>query len=148
MEVFSRRTLIPLLALILLSAVFFLLIPARIHGAVTPSVLLTTAIPTDRFAPPVEWVDDLESRLRTYFTKKYPTYDFTPYADELDRIRGAVTLGDRWGARREMGRFLSMLTSRAYGLSDDAAEELADLSQRLMPDEQFGIVYPGWGTDP
>jgi hypothetical protein len=115
---------------------------------VTPSVLLAAAIPTDRLAPPVEWVDDLENRLRTYFTKKYPTYDFAPYADELDRIRGAVTLGDRWGARREMGRFLSMLTSRAYGLGDDAAEELADLSQRLMPDEQFGIVYPGSGSDP
>ena len=148
MEVFSRRTLIPLLALILLSAVFFLLIPAHIHGTVTPSVLLVVATPTDRLAPPVEWVDDLENRLRTYFTKKYPTYDFAPYADELDRIRGAVTLGDRWRARREMGRFLSMLTSRAYGLGDDAAEELADLSQRLMPDEQFGIVYPGSGSDP
>ncbi len=148
MEVFSRRTLIPLLALILLSAVFFLLIPAHIHGAVTPSILLVAATPTERLAPQVEWVDDLENRLKTYFTKKYPTYDFAPYADELDRIRGAVTLGDRWRARREMGRFLSMLISRAYGLGDDAAEELADLSQRLIPDEQFGIVYPGSGTDP
>jgi hypothetical protein len=47
-----------------------------------------------------------------------------------------------------MGVFLSMLVSRAYGLGDDAAEELADLSQRIMPDEEFGIVYPGLEADP
>jgi hypothetical protein len=148
MEVVSRRTLIPLSALILLSAVSFLIIPARIHGSQIPSVLLTAAAPTDRLAPPVKWVDDLDHRLKTYFTKKYPTYDFAPYAHELDRIRSAVSLGDRWAAKREMGVFLSMLVSRAYGLGDDAAEELADLSQRIMPDEEFGIVYPGLEADP
>jgi hypothetical protein len=39
--------------------------------------------------------------------------------------------------------FLKMLAIRAYGLGDDAAEELAVLSQGIMPDEEFGIVYPG-----
>lgn len=148
MEVVSRRRLISLSALILLSAVFFLLMPARIHGSQTPSVLFTTAAPTDRLAPPVKWVDDLDHRLKTYFTRKYPKYDFAPYAHELDRIRNAVSVGDRWAAKREMGVFLSMLVSRAYGLGDDAAEELADLSQRIMPDEEFGIVYPGLEADP
>jgi hypothetical protein len=41
-----------------------------------------------------------------------------------------------------------MLASRAYGLGDDAAEELAMLSQRIMPDEEFGIVYPGSEREP
>ena len=36
-----------------------------------------------------------------------------------------------------------MLAIRAHGLGDDAAEELAVLSQRMMPDEEFGVVYPG-----
>lgn len=148
MELVSRRAFLPLLALILLSAVFFLIMPTRIHGGETPSVLVAAAAPTDRLAPPVNWVDDLEHRLRTYFTKKYPTYDFAPYAQELDRVRSAVSRGDRWGAKREMGVFLSMLASRAHGLGDDAAEELAVLSQRIMPDEEFGIVYPGSGTEP
>ena len=144
----SRRAFLPLLALILLSAVFFILVPTRIHGGDTPSVLLADAAPTDRLSPPVNWVDDLEHRLRTYFMKKYPAYDFVPYAQELDRIRSAVSRGDRWGAKREMGVFLTMLASRAYGLGDDAAEELAVLSQRIMPDEEFGIVYPGSGREP
>jgi hypothetical protein len=30
----------------------------------------------------------------------------------------------------------------------DAAEELAVLSRRIMPDEEFGIVYPGLETEP
>ena len=32
--------------------------------------------------------------------------------------------------------------------SPDAADELAMLSQRIMPDEEFGIVYPGSGKEP
>ena len=47
-----------------------------------------------------------------------------------------------------MGVFLTMLAIRAYGLGDDAAEELAVRSRRIMPDEEFGIVYPGSGGEP
>ncbi len=144
----SRRVFLPLLALILVPAVFSVRAPNPIQAGETPSFLLATAGPVERLSPPITWLDDLENRLMTYFTKKYPAYDFAPYAQELDRIRGAVSLGDRWGAKREMGVFLNMLASRAYGLGDDAAEELAVLSQRIMPDEEFGIVYPGSGTKP
>lgn len=144
----SRRVLLPLLALILVPPVFSVLAPNPIQAGETPSFLLATAAPTERLSPPVTWLDDLENRLTTYFTKKYPAYDFAPYAQELDRIRGALSLGDRWGAKREMGVFLTMLTSRAYGLGDDAAEELAVLSHRIMPDEEFGIVYPGSEAEP
>lgn len=92
----SRHVLLPLLALILVPAVFSVLAPNPIQAGETPSFLLATAVPTERLAPPVTWLDDLEHRLTTYFTKKYPAYDFSPYAQELDRIRGAVSLGDRW----------------------------------------------------
>ena len=144
----SRRVLLPFLALILVPPVFSVFAPNPIQAGETPSFLLATAAPTERLSPPLTWLDDLERRLTTYFTKKYPADDFSPYAQELDRIRGAVSLGDRWGAKREMGVFLTMLASRAYGLGDEAAEELAVLSQRIMPDEEFGIVYPGSGTKP
>ena len=144
----SRRVLLPLLALTLVPPVFSVIAPNPIQAGETPSFLLATVAPDERLSPPITWLDDLENRLMTYFTKKYPAHDFAPYAQELDRIRGAVSLGDRWGAKREMGVFLNMLASRAYGLGDDAAEELAVLSQRIMPDEEFGIVYPGSGTKP
>ena len=144
----SRRVLLPLLALILVPDVFFVLAPNLIQAGETPSFLLATAAPIERLSPPVTWLDTLTFKLTTYFTKTYPAYDFAPYAQELDRIRTALSLGDRWGAKREMGVFLNMLASRAYGLGDDAAEELAVLSQRIMPDEEFGIVYPGSETKP
>ena len=127
----SPQVLLPFLALILVPPVFSVLAPNPIQAGETPSFLLATAAPTERLSPPVTWLDDLEHRLTTYFTKKYPAYDFSPYAQELDRIRGAVSLGDRWGAKREMGVFLTMLAIRAYGLGDDAAEELAVLSQQI-----------------
>jgi hypothetical protein len=143
----SRRVLLPLLAQILVSPVFFVLAPDPVQAGETPAPLVATAAPTEHLSPPVTWLDDLERKLTTYFAKKYPAYDFSPYAQELDRIRGAVSLGDRWGAKREMGVFLKMLATRAYGLGDDAADELAVLSQQIMPDEEFGIVYPGSETD-
>jgi hypothetical protein len=143
-----RRVLLSLLAPILVPPVFSVLAPNPIQAGETSSFLLATAAPTERVSPPVTWLDDLENRLTTHFTKKYPEYDFSPYAQELSRIRGAVNLGDQWGAKRETGVFLKMLEIRAYGLGDDAAEELAVLSQRIMPDEEFGIVYPGSGRKP
>ena len=40
MEAVSRRAILPFWALILLSVVFFLLVPALIHGGDAPSALL------------------------------------------------------------------------------------------------------------
>ena len=51
-------------------------------------------------------------------------------------------------AHGEFGSALKMLAIGAYGLGDDAADELAVLSQRIMPDEEFDIVYPGSGRAP
>ena len=87
-----RRVLLSLLAPILVPSVFSVLATNPIQAGETPSFLLTTAAPTERLTPPVTWLDDLEQRLTTYFTKKYPAYDFSPYAEALDRIRGAVSL--------------------------------------------------------
>jgi len=144
----GRRILPPLLALILVLTVFSVLAPNSIQASESSSLLLATAAPTEHLSPSVAWLDNLEYRPTTYFTKKYPAYNFSPYVQELDRIRGAVSLGDRWGAKREMGMFLKMLAIRAYGPGDDAAEELAVLSQQMMPDEEFGIVYPGSEREP
>ncbi len=134
----SSRVFLLFLAPILVSTVCSVLASASLQARENPSFLLAT----ERLVQPVTWLDHLEHTLTTYFTKKYPAYDFSPYAHELSRIRDAARLGDRWGAKREMGVFLNMLAIRAYDLGDDAAEELALLSQRIMPDQEFGIIYP------
>ena len=148
MVTLSSRVFLPFLAPILVPTVCSILAstpfrPVRIRPSCS-----ATASPTERLAPPVTWLDDLGHKLTTHFTKKYPGYDFSPYAHELSRIRDAARLGDRWGAKREMGVFLNMLAIHAYGLGDDAAEELALLSQQIMPEQEFGIIYPGSETEP
>lgn len=142
MEFVSRRVVPPLLTLTLLPA-FSLLPSGRMLASETPSFLFATTAPIDRFSSTATWVDDLEQRLKTYFKNKYAAYDFAPYEQELDRIRSSVSRGDRWTAKREMGVFVKMLANHAYGLGDDAAEELAVVLDRIMPEEEFGIVYPG-----
>ena len=139
----GRSVLISVSALILVLALWCVLPSAHVLAADHPVFLLAAAAPAERPSTPPTWADDLEHRLSTYLKKKYPSYDFTPYTQELDRVRGAVSRGDRWAIKREMGVFLKMLASRAYGLGDDAAEELTILAQQTMPAEEFAIVYPG-----
>lgn len=131
---------------ILVSACYCILQPTQVHAADYPGILVAPAAPTERPSSPPSWADDLDHRLSTYLKKKYPTYDFSPYTEELDRIRGAVSRRDRWAIKHEMGVFLKMLASRAYGLGDDAAEELIGLAQQAMPADEFAIVYPGSTT--
>lgn len=124
-------------------SVCFGLAPAHVGASEIPFSRPATATPPNILTQSATWVDDLAYRLTTDLSKKYPEYDFTPYAQELNRIRGAVNRGDQWSAKRETGVFLKMLSSRAYGLGDDAAEELTDLARQAMPSEEFGIIFPG-----
>jgi hypothetical protein len=146
MEPVGRRTFFLLSPLIVLSVTCPE--PTRTTATETPSFLLATTAPSERPSSSATWVDDLDQRVKTYFTKKYPAYDFEPYEQELDRIRSASNRGDQWGVKREMGVFLQMLVSHAYGLGDDAAEELAVISNRIMPEQEFGIIYPGSESRP
>ena len=91
----GHQRILPLLTRILVPPVFSVLAPNPIQAGETPSFLLAATAPTERLAPPVFWLDTLQFRLTPYVTKKYPAYDFSPYAQELDRIR--VVLSGRWG---------------------------------------------------
>jgi len=143
MKTARRSLVIPASALILVPAFCCTFPSTHVWAAEHPVFLLAAEPPAERPSQPPTWADNLDHRLSTYFKKKYPSYDFTPYTEELTRVRGAVSRGDRWAIKREMGVFLKMLASRAYGLEDDAAEELIDLAQQTMPVEEFAIIYPG-----
>ena len=143
MKTASRLLLISVSALILVPAFCSTFPSTHVWAADHPMFSLAAEAPPERPSQPPTWADDLEHRLSTYLKKNYPSYDFRPYTEELTRVRGAVSRGDRWAIKREMGVFLKMLASRAYGLEDDAAEELIDLAQQTMPLEEFAIIYPG-----
>ena len=65
----SRRLLLPFLAAILVPPVCSVLAPNPVQAAETPFFLPATA-PIERLSSPVTWLDDLEHRLTTYFTRR------------------------------------------------------------------------------
>ena len=94
----GHRLTLPLLALFLVPSAFSVPAPNLIQTPETPTILPATVAHTERLAPPVIWLDTLQFRLTTYFTKNYPNcpaYDFSPYAQGLDRIRVALSGGWR-----------------------------------------------------
>lgn len=104
----SRRVLLPFLEPSLAPAVCCALAPNPIQADETPAILS----PTEHRSSPITYPYNLEHRLTKHFAKKYLAYDFSPYAQELGRIRGAVNLMTRWGAKREMGIFRTMPATR------------------------------------
>ncbi|MDZ4732908.1 MAG: hypothetical protein SGJ16_04875 [Nitrospirota bacterium] len=140
----SRRVLLPLLAPIPVPTACCMLAPNSIQTGETPSFFLAAAAPAERLSPPVTWLDNFGRRLTTYFTKKYPAYDFSPYTQELDRIRGAVSPAHIFHELFYCNRRPAAATSLRPALSRRGSV----LLQRIMPDEECGIVYPGSGTNP
>ena len=92
METACRQAFLPLLALTVVPPVFFVRAPTRVQAVETSSFLLAAAEPTARFTPSVPWAGGFKRRLTTCFTKNYPSYDFSPSAQKLDRIHGACSL--------------------------------------------------------
>ncbi len=140
----SRRVLLPLLAPTPVPTAFSMLAPYPIQTGETPPFLQATATITEQLAPPITWRDDCSRRLTTYFTKNYPAYDFSPYAQELDRIRGAVSPAHIFHELFCCNR----RSAAATNLRPASSRCSSAISQRIMPDEEFGIVYPGSETDP
>jgi hypothetical protein len=106
--------------------------PASGHHA--PTTVVGPARPT--------WVDDIANALGSYFKTHYPTSDFTSYLKKLALVRDAEGRGDRRTVEVEMGAFFTMLTNRSQGLSEGAADEVANFARAMMPVQAYGIFFP------
>lgn len=136
MQSFRRAILVVALNVILV-------LPAlSSHTAVNVIVLSSASTPEDRPGQST-WVDEIEKVLGTYFKAKYRGSDFDPYVKELDRIRAALGRRDERTVRVETGVFLRMLANRDYGIEQDAAKELIDVTETAMPAQEYGIIFPG-----
>jgi hypothetical protein len=91
------------------------------------------------------WVDDIMNALRMYFTTNYPTCDFAPYLKQLTLVQDAVDRGDRGTVTVEMGMFFTMLANRADGMSEVAADELANFARVVM--QEYGIFLSRSGLE-
>lgn len=85
--------------------------------------------------------------LRSYFKANYPTSDFTSYLKKLTLVRDAVDRRDRRTVEVKMGVFFTMLTNRSHGISEGAADEVANFARMVMPVQEFGIFFPRSGPE-
>jgi hypothetical protein len=88
------------------------------------------------------WVDDIENALGKHFKAKYPAYNFDSYLKVLTLVRDALGRGDQRTVKVEIGVFFKMLTNRANGISEEAADELSNLVRIAMPAQEYGIIFP------
>jgi len=88
------------------------------------------------------WVDDIANALGPYFKAHYPTSDFTSYMKKLTLVRDAEERGDRRTVEVELGAFFTMLTNRSQGISEGAADEVANFARAVMPTQEYGIFFP------
>ena len=89
----------------------------------------------------VTWVGEIRNSLDLY-KKTYPASDFAPYFKKLNLVEDALGHGDGRSVRIEMGAFFKMLATRAYGISEIAADELSNFAEMTMPAQEYGIIFP------
>jgi hypothetical protein len=113
----------------------------------------TGGIP-DVMAPPLpqsspsfatDWVDQIHSTLKMY-QANYPTSNFVPYLESIQRVKDKAGQGDRQGVRADMTTFFKMLSTRAHKMNEVAAEELSNFSQMVAPMDEYAIPAPRSGV--
>jgi hypothetical protein len=135
------------LSLACITLTLWFLVPAA-RAAEEPS----SGIPDIMSAPPAPtahafdaaWVDEIQNSLQSYQVG-YPDSNFEPYLKQLAQVREAAQRGDRRLVKNEMRAYFKMLNSRAYGVTEIAAEELSNFAQMVTPMEEYGITVPRSG---
>lgn len=69
------------------------------------------------------WIDDVWNMV-AFEKATYPTSDFAPYFQKIDRIKAGLERGDQHVAKTETDRLLKMLLDRRHGINDVAADEI------------------------
>lgn len=78
------------------------------------------------------WIDDVWNMV-AFEKANYPTSDFAPYVQKLDRIKTGLDRGDQQIAKMETDRFLKMLMDRRHGINDVAADEIYNFVLSVRP---------------
>ena len=78
------------------------------------------------------WIDDVWNMV-AFEKANYPTSDFAPYFQKLDRIKTGLDRGDQQTAKMETDRLLKMLMDRRHGINDVAADEIYNFVLSVRP---------------
>lgn len=80
------------------------------------------------------WADEIVTATAFYKTN-YPTGNWSPYFEELTKVKDGIGRGDEQIVKVEMDQFLKMLLGRAHGINDVAADELYNFALAVRPSE-------------
>ncbi|MCE3222308.1 MAG: exported protein of unknown function [Nitrospira sp.] len=78
------------------------------------------------------WIHDVWNMV-IFEKANYPTSDFSPYLQKLDRIRAGLERDNQQVAKMETDRFLKMLLDRRHGINDVAADEIYNFVLSVRP---------------
>lgn len=91
------------------------------------------------------WIDELSNSL-TFYKTNYPNSNWEPFEQRLVAARDAVGRADQRAVRMEMNKFFKMLTARAHGINEIAADELYNFAMMVTPVQEYGISVPAVPT--
>jgi hypothetical protein len=80
------------------------------------------------------WVDEVWTMV-TFEKKTYPTSNFDPYFAQLKAMRDGTVRQDQQIVRVETDRLLKMLSTRAHGINDVAADEIYNFVLTVKPSD-------------
>ena len=80
------------------------------------------------------WADEIVTAA-TFYKANYPTGNWSPYFEELTKVKDGIGRGDEQIVKVEMDQFLKMLLRRAHGINDVAADELYNFALVVRPTE-------------
>lgn len=87
------------------------------------------------------WVEEIGNSI-TMYQSLYPSSNFTPYEDQLTRVKDALHQNDKKAVTTEMGKWFKMLRNRAHGIDDLAASELMNFAVMVTPVQEYNISVP------
>jgi hypothetical protein len=93
------------------------------------------------------WVDEIRNALEI-FKGNYRTSNFEPYLNKLSLVGDALGQEDHRRVQVEIGSFFQMLSKRAYGINAGAADDLSNFARKVMPAQEYGIIFPKNDTEP
>jgi hypothetical protein len=78
------------------------------------------------------WVDEIWTMM-SFEKQSYPTSNFDPYFAQLTAMRDGMARQDQPRVKVETDRLLKMLSTRAHGINDVAADEIYNFVLAVKP---------------
>lgn len=90
------------------------------------------------------WIDQFNNTV-LFYQQSDPGSDWQPYLDQVAAIRNGIAANDEAAMQRGQGELIRMLTARANGINEGAADDLFQMmtSREVEPFHEMPVNVPG-----